>query len=342
MNDHPDTVERLEARLAQPSARLVADMRGVEGDIMLLGAGGKMGPTLAMLARNALDEAGNTADVIAVSRFSDTAVERRLTDAGVKTVGADLLDDEQLRALPDVANVIHMAAMKFGATGQEPRTWAMNTYLPGRVAERFKDSRIVAFSTGNVYPLTPLASGAPSEDDPTGPIGEYAQSCLGRERMFQYFSQLHGTPVALLRLNYAIELRYGVLVDIALAVHEQRPLDLSMGHVNVIWQGDANEIALRALLHCSTPPTVFNVTGPETASVRSLAVRLGTRMGIEPRFEGEESTSALLNDASRSHALFGYPSVALDTLLDWVAAWVAGGGETAGKPTKFQVRTGAF
>lgn len=342
MSDHPDTVERLEARLARPSPRLVADMQRVEGDIMLLGAGGKMGPTLAMLARNALDEAGNTADVIAVSRFSDTAVERRLTEAGVKTVSADLLDDEQLRALPDAANVIHMAAMKFGATGQEPRTWAMNTYLPGRVAERFKDSRIVAFSTGNVYPLTPLASGAPSEHDPTGPIGEYAQSCLGRERMFEYFSHLHGTPVALLRLNYAIELRYGVLVDIALAVHEQRPLDLAMGHVNVIWQGDANEVALRALLHCSTPPAVFNVTGPETASVRSLALRLGARMGAEPRFEGEEASSALLNDASRSHALFGYPSVALDTMLDWVAAWVAAGGETSGKPTRFQVRTGVF
>jgi len=342
MSEHPDTVERLEARLSQPSARLIADMQRVEGDIMLLGAGGKMGPTLAMLARNALDAAGSSSAVIAVSRFSDAAVERRLTDAGVKTVSADLLDDEQLRALPRAANVIHMAAMKFGATGQEPRTWAMNTYLPGRVAERFKDSRIVAFSTGNVYPLTPLAAGAPSEDDPTGPIGEYAQSCLGRERIFQHFSEVHGTPVALLRLNYAIELRYGVLVDIALAVHEQRPLDLSMGHVNVIWQGDANEIALRALLHCSTPPTVLNVTGPETASVRSLAVRLGKRMGVEPRFVGEEASSALLNDASRSHALFGYPSVPLDTLLDWVAAWVAAGGETSGKPTKFQVRTGAF
>lgn len=342
MSDFPDTIERLEARLAEPSARLVADMQRVDSDVMLLGAGGKMGPTLAMLARNALNEAGSSADVIAVSRFSDAAVARRLADAGVKTVSADLLDEEQLRSLPDAANVIHMAAMKFGASGQEPLTWAMNTYLPGRVAERFKDSRIVAFSTGNVYPLTPLTAGAPSEDDPTGPIGEYAQSCLGRERMFQYFSERNGTPVALLRLNYAIEMRYGVLVDIALAVHEQRPLDLSMGHVNVIWQGDANEMALRALLHCSTPPTVLNVTGPETASVRQLAARLGARMGKEPSFEGEESGSALLNDASRSHALFGYPSVALDTMLDWVAAWVAAGGETAGKPTKFQIRTGAF
>lgn len=342
MNQRLDSVASLEADLSTPSARLVNDMRRVEGDVMLLGAGGKMGPTLAMLARNALDAASNPAEVIAVSRFSDKAVETRLRDAGVRTVSADLLDDQQLAGLPDAPNVVYMAAMKFGATGQEPRTWAMNTYLPGRVAERFRNSRIVAFSTGNVYPLTPLTAGAPTEDDPTGPVGEYAQSCLGRERMFQHFSSLYGTPVLLLRLNYAIELRYGVLVDIALAVRDEQPLDLSMGHVNVIWQGDANEATLRALLHCSTPPTVLNLTGPETASVRRLALRLGKRLGKTPRFVGEEAGSALLNDASRAHALFGYPSVTLDTMLDRVAAWVGAGGETSGKPTKFEVRTGAF
>lgn len=337
-----ETVEQLEASLATPSEALIADLRQLEGDVMLLGAGGKMGPSLAMLARNALSAAGSSSDVIAVSRFSDEAAERRLNDAGVKTVRADLLDEQQLADLPDAANIVYMAAMKFGTSGQEPRTWAMNTYLPGRVAERFQDARIAAFSTGNIYPLSPLATGAPTEADPTGPVGEYAQSCLGRERMFQYFSELYGTKVALLRLNYAIELRYGVLVDIGLAVAEGRPVDLNMGHVNVIWQGDANEIALRSLLHASSPPTILNLTGPETNSVRRLATRLGERLGKEPVFSGVEADSALLNDASKAHALFGYPNVALNTMIDLVAEWIAKGGETSGKPTKYQVRSGAF
>jgi len=336
------SVAELEAKLAEPSPRLVEDMRRVEGDLLVLGAGGKMGPSLAMLARNALDAAGRRAAVTAVSRFSDEAVARRLEGAGVRVVRADLLDEAQLAALPDAPNVVYMAAMKFGTTGQEHRTWAMNTYLPGRVAERFRDARIVAFSSGNVYPLTPLISGAPTEDDPVGPVGEYAWSVLGRERLFHHFSLQHGTQVALLRLNYAVEMRYGVLVDIALAVRDGRPVDVSMGHVNVIWQGDANEVALRALLHCDSPPRVINVTGPETASVRRLALRLGERLGREPVFAGEEQGSALLNDASRAHALFGYPRVALNTMVDWVADWVAGDGETLGKPTKFQVRTGEF
>ena len=336
------SVEELEARLAEPSPRLVEDMRRVEGDVMLLGAGGKMGPSLAMLARNALDAAGKGSQVVAVSRFSDEAVTRRLEAAGVRVVRADLLDEAQLAALPDAPNVVYMAAMKFGTTGQEHRTWAMNTYLPGRVADRFRDARIVAFSSGNVYPLRPLTRGAPTEDDPVGPVGEYAWSVLGRERLFHYFSERYGTKVALLRLNYAVEMRYGVLVDIALAVRDGEPVDVSMGHVNVVWQGDANEVALRALLHCEAPPRVINLTGPETASVRQLARRLGERLGKEPVFASEEQESALLNDASRAHALFGYPSVALNTLVDWVADWVAGGGETHGKPTKFQVRTGEF
>ncbi len=336
------TVEQLEADLATPSSALVADMRTVEGDLLLLGAGGKMGPSLAMLARNALDEAGNSAKVIAVSRFSDAAAERRLNDAGVRTVRADLLDEDALSALPDAPNVIYMAAMKFGATGQEPLTWAMNTYLPGRVAERYRGSRIVAFSSGNVYPLSPLTSGGPTEDDATGPLGEYAQSVLGRERMFQYFSQRNGTPTVLLRLNYAVELRYGVLVDLALAIRDGQPIDVAMGQVNVIWQGDANEATLRALHHCTSPATVLNLTGPETVSVRRLAQRLGARMGRAPAFEGEEQATALLNDASRSHALFGYPRVPLGTIIDRVGDWVAGGGETHGKPTKFQVRSGIF
>lgn len=336
------SVEQLEADLATPSAALVDDMSRVEGDVMLLGAGGKMGPSLAMLARNALDQAGNKANVVAVSRFSDESVARRLNEAGVRTVRSDLLGDGALKALPDAPNVIYMAAMKFGATGQEPLTWAMNTYLPGRVAERYRDSRIVAFSSGNIYPLSPLTSGGPTEDDPTGPVGEYAQSVLGRERMFQYFSDRNSTPTVLLRLNYAVEMRYGVLVDLATAIMAGEAIDLAMGQVNVIWQGDANEITLRSLHLCSTPANILNITGPETVSVRRLARRLGTRMGKEPIFTGEEQPTALLNDAYRSHALFGYPKVALGTIIDRVADWVAAGRESHGKPTGFQVRSGKF
>ena len=336
------SIEELEKLLAAPSPALVDDLSRLDGDLMLLGAGGKMGPSMALLARNALDAAGSSSQVIAVSRFSDEGAERRLQDAGVRTVRADLLDDEQLSGLPEAANVVYMAAMKFGSTGQEPLTWAMNTYLPGKVAERYRDSRIVAFSTGNVYPLSPLTSGGPTEDAPTGPIGEYAQSCLGRERMFQHFSLVNGTPVVLLRLNYAVELRYGVLVDLAQAVRDGQPIDLAMSAVNVIWQGDANEASLRALAHCSSPATIINLTGPETASVRKLATALGQRLGKEPVFVGEEQATALLNDAAKAHALFGYPKVTLNQAIDWVADWVGAGGETHGKPTKFQVRTGKF
>lgn len=317
-------------------------MRSVEGDLLLLGAGGKMGPSLAMLARNALDAAGNDAQVIAVSRYSDAAVRQRLEDAGVRTISADLMEDDGLSSLPDAPNVIYMPAMKFGSTGQAPQTWAVNTYLAGRAAERFAGSRIVAFSSGNVYPLVPVTSGGAREEDPTGPLGEYAWSVLGRERLFQHFSLVNGTPVALLRLNYAVELRYGVLVDIAVAVKSGEPVDVSMGNVNVVWQGDANEWTLRALQHCTSPATILNLTGPETLSVRRLAEALGRHLGVEPRFVGEEQPSALLNNASRAHTLFGYPSVAVGGLLELVADWVGEGHELHGKPTKFQVRTGAF
>jgi len=317
-------------------------MRSLEGDLLLLGAGGKMGPSLAMLARNALDAAGNPARVIAVSRYSDASVRERLEAAGVTTVSADLLDETDLAALPDARNVIYMPAMKFGSVGQEPRTWAINTYLAGRAAARYAASRIVAFSSGNVYPLVPVTSGGAREQDPTGPIGEYAWSVLGRERLFQHFSQQNGTPVTLLRLNYAVELRYGVLVDIATAVKNGDPIDVSMGNVNVVWQGDANEWTLRALHHCSSPARVLNITGPETLSVRQLAERLGELMGTEPRLVGEEQQSALLNNASVAHSLFGYPRVGVQELLALVAAWVGEGRELHGRPTKFQVRTGAF
>jgi nucleoside-diphosphate-sugar epimerase len=336
------TVEALEAALATPSARLIADMQRVDGDLLLLGAGGKMGPTLAMLARNALDAAGRPNQVIAVSRFGDAAARRRLEDAGVRTIAADLMNDAELQALPDAANVIHMAAMKFGTSAQEHLTWAMNAYLPGRVGERYRDARIVAFSSGNVYPLVPLASTGATEDHPIEPIGEYGQSVLGRERIFAYGSHRYGTPVATIRLNYAVDLRYGVLVDIATAVRDGEPIDLSMGHVNVVWQGYANEVTLRALHHASSPPTAINLTGPEIVSVRRVAHWFGERLGRAPVLVGEEQPSALLNDASRCHALFGYPEISLLQMVDMVAAWLHAGGELHGKPTKFQVRSGRF
>jgi len=336
------TVAELEAALATPSDRLIADMERLDGDLLLLGAGGKMGPSLAMLARNALDAAGKPSAVIAVSRFGDAAARRRLEDAGVRTVAADLLNDDELQSLPDAAHVIHLAAMKFGTSGSEHLTWAMNAYLPGRVGERYRDARIVAFSSGNVYPLVPLASTGATEEQPIEPLGEYGQSVLGRERIFAYGSHRYGTKVATIRLNYAIDLRYGVLVDIATAVRDGEAIDLSMGHVNVVWQGYANEVTLRALHHASSPPTAINLTGPEIVSVRRLAHWFGERLGREPVLVGEEQPNALLNDASRCHALFGYPDVTLLEMVDMVADWLHAGGELHGKPTKFQVRSGRF
>jgi dTDP-4-dehydrorhamnose reductase len=309
---------------------------------MLLGAGGKMGPSLARLAQNALTAAGSGSKVHAVSRFSDAEAGRSLREAGVNTINADLMDDAQLAALPDVPNIVYLVARKFGTTGSEHLTWALNTYLPGRVAERFRAARIVAFSSGNVYPLSRVALGGSAEADPAGPVGEYAQSVLGRERMFTYGSLQHGTPVALLRLNYAIDLRYGVLLEVARAVRDGTPVDLRMGNANVIWQGDANEYALRALQHCSSPPRILNITGPETVSIRWLARRFGERLGVPPVFVHEEQDTALLNNAAQAHSLFGYPRVTLLQMIDWTAHWVARDGETHGKPSHFQEREGQF
>jgi nucleoside-diphosphate-sugar epimerase len=336
------TVAALEAALATPSARLIADLRDLDGDLLILGAGGKMGPSLALLARNALDAAGKGAAVIAVSRFGDGAARQRLEDAGVRTIEADLLDDATLQALPDAANVVYLVTMKFGTSGQEHLTWATNVYLPGRVGERYRDARILSLSSGNVYPLVRVPSIGATEDQPIEPVGEYGQSVLGRERILAYGSHRYGTKVAILRLNYAIDLRYGVLVDIATAVRDGEPIDLGMGHVNVVWQGYANEVALRSLRHATSPPTVINLTGPELVSVRSVAGWFGERLGREPVLVGDEQPSALLNDASRCHALFGYPAVSLLEMVDLVADWLQHGGELFGKPTRFQVRSGRF
>lgn len=336
------TIAELEARLAQPSAELIADLAELDGDILVLGAGGKMGPSLVKLACRAVREAGVDKRVIAVSRFSRPGLRAELEAAGATVIAADLLADGALEALPDANNVIYMAGTKFGTMGSESLTWAQNAFLPGLVGRRYQGARIVAFSTGNVYPLVPVRSGGCSETDLPAPVGEYAQSCLGRERLFEFASQRYGMRVLLYRLNYAIDLRYGILLDVAQAVAEGRPIDLSMGHVNMIWQGDANGIALRSLLLCSAPPAILNVTGPETVSVRWLARRFGELLDAEPQFIGEEADTALLSNAAKAHALFGYPKVPLEQMIAWTAAWLQAGGETLGKPTHFSERGGKF
>lgn len=336
------SVQELEDRLARPSAALLEELARLDGDIMLLGVGGKMGPSLARLAVNAIREAGLDKKVIGVSRFSNEALKQELIEAGVEVIAADLSDDSALRALPDTKNILYMAGNKFGTTGNEHFTWMMNAYLPGRVAERFRDSRIVVFSTGNVYPFTPVGQGGATERTSPNANGEYGQSCLGRERIFEHFSHKNNTPMFIYRLNYAIDLRYGVLLELARSVKEQRPIDLTMGHANVIWQGDANELALRALLRCSSPPNVMNITGPETVSLRWAAEEIGRRLGTEPVFTGAEAPEALLSNAAKAAASFGYPRVSLAQMIDWVADWVAAGSETWNKPTHFQEREGNY
>jgi nucleoside-diphosphate-sugar epimerase len=332
----------LEDLLATPSDADAAAMAALDGDLLLLGCAGKMGPSLARRARRACEKAAVRKRIVGVSRFSEPDARRLLEDSGIETIAADLADQAAIEQLPDMPNVIFMTGRKFGSTGAEHLTWAMNVFVPGLIAERYRHSNIVAFSSGNVYPLMPLTQGGATEQTPPAPVGEYAISALGRERMFEYGSSRYGTPVAILRLNYAIDLRYGVLLDIGNAVFERRPVDLAMGHVNVIWQGDANSVCLRAFSICSTPPAILNLTGPETAPVRWIAQRFGARFGIEPMLEGHEGPTALLNNAARCHRLFGYPSVPLEQMIEWVADWIGMGGRTLAKPTHFEVRDGKF
>jgi nucleoside-diphosphate-sugar epimerase len=333
------SVAELEDKLSEPSAALIADLAALDGDILVLGAGGKLGPSLTRLALRAVN---GSKTVTAVSRFGDKAAAEDLAKAGAKIVSADITDEAALAALPDARNVVFLVGSKFGSTGREAETWYTNAYLPGRVAERYKASRLVALSTGNVYAFTPVGSGGPSEETPPAPVGEYAMSCLGRERVMSRFARHNGTPLTIIRLNYAVEMRYGVLIDIARAVHSQAAVDVTMSAVNVVWQGYANEAILRAFAHATPDPFILNVAGPETLSVRQLATEFGRILGVEPVFTGSEAPNALLSNSGKCIRLFGYPNVPLGQVIEWTAHWVKDGLPLLGKPTGFQKRDGKF
>jgi len=336
------TEEQLEEKLSAPSERDIDLMRRLSGDILVLGAGGKMGPSLAKRCKRAIEVAGVAKRVIAVSRFSSVEARRELEAWGIETVSCDLLNRDDVDRLPDCENVLYLAGRKFGSADRSDLTWASNTIAPAYAAHRFADSRIVAFSTGNVYPFVGSESAGSVESDRLDPRGEYAQSCLGRERVFEYYSREQGTRCLIFRLNYAVDLRYGVLVDIARNVFEGQPVDLTVSRFNVIWQGDANSYALCSLELCDSPPRVLNVTGGEILSVRRAADFYSKRFHCEPMFKGEDSGFALLNNSSLCRQLLGEPEMKLEELMDLVAHWVEAGGRSLNKPTKFEVVDGKF
>lgn len=337
-----ETEIQLEDVLSRPSAADVDAVRSLRGPILILGAAGKMGPSLAHRLRRALDAAGNQAEVVAVSRFSTEGSRTQFEEWGIRTLPCDMLAPGALDALPDSENILYMAARKFGSSGNPSLTWAINAFLPGLVARRYAGARIAAFSSGNIYPLMPVESGGATEDTPPGPVGEYAQSVLARERLFEHAALEWNTPVALIRLNYAVELRYGVLVDIGRKVLAGTSIDLAMGHVNVIWQGDANSVAIRTLNHCSAPPFLVNLTGAETLRVRDIALAFGERLGRPVALHGTEAPTALLNNAARCHQVFGPPEVTVDQMIDWIAGWIQKDGRLLNKPTHFENREGRF
>jgi nucleoside-diphosphate-sugar epimerase len=335
-------IDHLEDLLSEPSDAALEALARLEGDVIILGVAGKMGPTLARMARRASDRAGLQRRVIGVARFSNASQEKCLQAQGIETIRCDLLDPDQLARLPDVRNVIYLVGMKFGSTGREGLTWATNCWLPGSVCRKYRQARIVALSTGNVYALTPVERGGSLETDPLGPVGEYAMSCVGRERMFEHFSRVQQTPVTLVRLNYAVEMRYGVLIDVARRVWEGRPVDLTMGYFNTVWQADASAMALAAFSLAASPPAVLNVAGPEVLSVRQVAEQFGRLLGRPVQFSGEEKSDALLSNGTQGHRLFGRPRVSAEQLIHWIADWMRRGGATWDKPTHFEVRDGKF
>ncbi len=333
---------QLEEALSRPSANLISMLKDLEGDVIFLGVAGKMGVSMARMVRRACDEAGIQKRIIGVSRFSATEQQSYLEESGVETIKGDLLDHEFINSLPEVKNVFYLAGMKFGTENNEPFTWAMNSFLPGLVVEKFKHSKIVAFSTGCVYPLVKVSSSGSKEADAPDPVGEYAQSCLGRERLFEFGSLQHKTDVVLIRLNYAVEMRYGVLVDIASKVHKEETIDLTMGYANVIWQGDANDMILRSIQFSSSPASHLNISGAELISVAGIARQFGKMMNKKIKLSGTEAESALLVDVSKGHKLLGKPTVELNQVIKWTANWVANNHRLLGKATHFEVRDGKY
>lgn len=343
--EYPDKIlneENLEEILSKPSNMVVEMFRRLDGDIIFLGIAGKIGPSLARMAFRACKLAGVTKRIVGVSRFRDPKEKALIESYGIETIQGDLLDRNFLESLPKLKNVFFLAGMKFGSEDNLSLTWAMNSYLPALVADYFKGSKIVAYSTGCVYPLVSVKSGGSLETDIPQPVGEYAQSCLGRERMFEYGSLRNHTPIALIRLNYAVELRYGVLVDIAIKVKNNDPIDLAMGYFNVIWQGDANEQVLLSLETASSPANIINITGEEILRVGDIAREFGKLFGVDPKLTGEEAYTALLNNSTKAFELFGKPKVPVSKIIEWTAEWMTADKKLLGKPTHFEVRDGKY
>ncbi len=342
---YPQRIENeamLDDILSIPDQKLIDFMKRIDGDIAILGIGGKMGPTLGRLAVNAIRAAGVKKEVYGVSRFSNAEARQHLESWGVKTISCDLMNREAVAKLPDFKNIVYMAGRKFGTDGAEDLTWAMNVLVPGIIGERFCNSRITAFSTGCVYPLVGVNTCGCTEEVKPLPVGEYSQSSLGRERVFGYCSRTFGTKVLLFRLNYAIDLRYGVLHDIGRQVWNEEPVTNTVGHFNVIWQGDANRIALLSLEQAASPAVPLNVTGPETISIEYIAERFAQIMGKKVTYSGVSADLCYLNNPAKSIQLFGYPRVSLATMIDWQADWLMRGGRSLGKPTHFEVNNGKF
>ena len=345
MNEYPARIadeDQLEELISRPDPEVVEMFSRMDGDIIFLGVAGKIGISLAHMAKRACDMAGKKKRIIGVSNFTDRGQQKSVGKYGIETISGDLLDTRFTSTLPAVRNVFYLVGMKFGSVDNLAMTWAVNTYLPAIVADHFRQSRIAAFSTGCVYPLVPVSSGGSTENDPPEAIGEYAQSCLGRERMFEYGSIKNNTEVVLIRLNYSVEMRYGVLVDIAQRVKNRQPVDLTMGYFNVIWQGDMNNYVLRSLEMAKSPASILNITGAEILSVRQVAAEFGKHFGVDPVYENTESPTALLNNSQLAFSMYGNPKTPISQVISWIAGWLGDDKSLLGKPTHYEVRDGKY